>query len=162
MTRQNLKYVPAATVLSLICVLYASPSAFAQEAGGTTVTIPWGDTLSTILVGFQDTFTVTLLAVLSLVVARMPGWVTAIMGPAKIEQLLTKAIDYAIATTAGAVKGQELSMDVGNRIAARALRYAVEHGPGWLIEWAGGEKKVGEKIVARLPVAKDAALTPPR
>lgn len=150
--------VPAVLILSYGILL--SAVALAQD-GGTTVTVPWGNLLSSLLLSLQETITVALLAVLTAVIARLPGWVTSIIGTARVDQLLTRAIDYAIATTAGAVQGEALSVDVGNAVVAKALRYALEHGPGWLIGWMGGAEMVAEKIIARVPVTASGALRPP-
>lgn len=154
-------YVWTAILLCVMAIAYTVPT-MAQAADDTTVVVPWGDTLAALLLHFQEFLTVTLLGLLSVVVAKMPSWVTAIMGPAKVEQLLTRAIDYAISTTAGAVKGQEVSVQVGNELAAKALRYAIKHGPKWLIDWAGGQEMLAEKIVARIDVIKDGAIVPPK
>lgn len=163
--RRVTAFIAAVTAIPIILICAAflwSAAALAQDGSG-VVTIPWGDLLATLLLYLQDTLLAALLAALTWVVGRvLPSWLAPIIGTARLEQLLTRAIDYAIATTAGAVKGQEVSVNVGNELAAKALRYAVEHGPGWLISWAGGKELLAEKIVARIPAAKDAALTPPR
>ncbi len=33
--------------------------------------------------------------------------------------------------------------------------------PGWIVKFAGGEKGVRDKIVARLPIPKEKAIVPP-
>lgn len=142
--------------------LYAA-AALAQTVApktDTVVTLPWGDLLGAVLIYAQEAVTFALISVLALVTARLPSWVQAIIGKVMTEQLLRRAIDYAIATTRGAVKGQSFDVDVGNQIVAKALRYALDHGAGWLITWMGGEARVAEKIVARLDVDAEAVIDP--
>ena len=124
----------------------------------TTVNLPWGDTLAAVLVGLKTTLTVALLTVLTTAVAKLPGWIKPFIGKALTDQLLNRAIDYAINTTSGAVKGEVLQINVGSQVVARALEYAFNHGAGWLLTWMGDKDMVKEKLIARLDVAKDVAL----
>lgn len=136
--------------------LLLSAAAFAQAATDTTVTVPWGDTLAQILTAAQETLTVLLLGVLAAAVAKLPGWAQAIINTWRVDQLLGRAIAFGINTTADAVQGQQLKVEVGNAVVKRAVEYAMVNGPGWLIAWMGGEDKLKMKIMARVGVGAGA------
>lgn len=48
------------------------------------------------------------------------------------------------------MKDKTLDVDVGNKVLAQALQYAVDNAPGWLQTWAGGPEGLAKKIWARL------------
>ena len=138
------------------CALTLFAAAALAQASDTTVTVPWGDTLAQIMTGLQETITVILLGVLTAAVAKLPGWVQAILNTWRVNQMLEKAIDYGINTTIGAVKGQELSVDVGNAVVKTAVEYVVTHAPGWLITWMGGDEMIRQKLMARVNIGTGA------
>lgn len=144
-------------VASIGCAItLLSVAALAQAATDTTVTVPWGDTLAQVLTAAQETLTVLLLGVVAAAVAKLPGWAQIIINTWRVEQLLAKAITYGINTTVGAVKGEQLQVEVGNVVVKKALDYAIASAPGWLIAWMGGEAMVKQKIMARVDVGPGA------
>lgn len=142
------------------CALPFFAAAALAQAPDTTVVVPWGDTLAEILTQSRDGLTVLLLGALTAAVAKFPGWVQGIIATAKVNQLLEKAIDFGINTTIGAVKGETLTVDVGNKVVKQAVDYVMKHAPDRLIGWMGGEDMIKEKVIARVEVGKGAALTP--
>jgi hypothetical protein len=131
----------------------ASAMAQALDAND-IVTIPWGDWLS----NTASTLTMLAVALVGWGLRQLPAHILAIVRTAQVDQLLLKAIDYAINRTAGAAKGRELKVTVANDVLAEAIRYVLANAPGWLIAWIGGEQGVRDKIIARLDVEADAAL----
>lgn len=91
-------------------------------------------------------------------IRKLPGQLSGILMATRVDQLLVKAIDYAINATAGAAKDKPLKIDVGNKVVAEAMSYAIVHGPGWILSWIGGEQALREKIIARLNVDQNTAL----
>ncbi len=145
----NLRLALAGSVLLAL----AAP-AYAQDATSTVLSIPWGDWLS----DAASTLIMVIGAVVAWGLRQLPARILSIVQTAQLDQLLLKGIDFAINRTAGASKGREMKVDVANEVLATALRYAIEHGPKWMIKWAGGELALRDKIIARLDVEADAAL----
>lgn len=125
----------------------------AEDPVDTIVSIPWGDWL-------YDSAT-TLIAIIGAIMAwgirKLPARLVAIAQTDQVEQLLRNAIGYGVNTTAGAAKGKSLTIDVGNEVLEKALQYAIDNGPRWLISWAGGEEGIKGKIIARLDLDAKAA-----
>ena len=145
-------------VFGCALALLTCPALAQQAAADTTVTVPWGAMLAGILVQAQAGLTALLLGALSALVLKMPGWLQGLIATAKVEQVLERAIGYAVATTAGAVQGEALTVDTGNKVVKQAVEYVLTHAPAWLVKWMGGEDKIAQKVIARLDVAKSAAL----
>lgn len=87
---------------------------------------------------------------------KLPANIVAIFGNARVELLLNNAIGYGLNAVAGAVKGKTLEVDVGNKVLAQALQYAVDNAPAWLQSWAGGPEGLAKKIWARLNLGEGA------
>jgi hypothetical protein len=141
-------------------LLLAATAAAAQTATAspvdTVVSIPWGDWL------YEGA--TTLIAVIGALMAwgmrYLPARLVAFLQTEAIEQLLKNAISYGVNTTAGAAKGKSLNLDVGNEVLERALQYAIDNAPKWLVSWAGGEEGIKGKIIARLDLDEKAAMPP--
>jgi len=88
----------------------------------------------------------------------LPASVQQILTTMQAEQLLGKAIDYALNAVAGAEKGKTLDVKVGSAVVATSVQYAIDHGPAWLVEWLGGAAAIEQKIIARLSLGADAAV----
>lgn len=118
------------------------------------VNIPWGD-------WFYEGAS-AIITFLGLAIAwglrHLPARLVALAQTLQVEQLLRNAVEFGINRTAGAVKGEALSVPVANKVLEQALEYAVKYAPGWLLNWVGGEEGVKDKLIARIPVAKDGAL----
>jgi hypothetical protein len=142
-----LSILPVAVALAAVLM----PSlAFAQETGG--VVIPVGDWAQALLL--------TMLSVVTPAVAwalrGLPKHVRWILAAARIEQLLTNALQDAINRTAGAVAGKTYTLDTGIDLANKALAYAVTHAPTLVREF--GLDDLWGKILARIPFDEDVAV----
>lgn len=142
---------------ALVALMVSAVAVMAQETTSTVdtiVTIPWGDWL------FESAQVV--IAVLGAVVMwgirQLPARVVAIVQTSQVDQLLKRAIDYGVNTTAGAAKGKALSVDVGNKVLQQAVQYAIDNAPKWLVTWAGGADGLRAKIIARLELESKAAV----
>jgi DNA-directed RNA polymerase subunit H (RpoH/RPB5) len=125
---------------ALVVAVVLPPVAHAAEG---TVTVPVGDWI------VQATSSLASLAVTALmwVAARyLPTWIRMQL----TEQLLTRAVDYALAVVAGAAKGKVLEVHVASAVLREAAAYAVKHAPD-TARWIGDTLE--PKLIARLSAA---------
>jgi hypothetical protein len=114
----------------------------------TQVVIPWGKWLSDVLAQIE-VFVVTVLLPAGLFYLGKkvaPEW-AATLKQKRVEDLLTKAVDYSFGVVEGAVKGQQSSVAVANAQLRAAANYAVANAPALATEIGDTLKP---KIVARL------------
>ena len=144
----------AVAFVTLAPIFGAFVSAALAQEPGTKLVIPYGDMLG------QLASVLAWLAAAALMFAMrtLPAQIVAVIKTARVDQLLEKAIIYGINSTVDAVKGQSLNVDVGNKVLAQALQYVVDHAPGWIVAWMGGEDMIKQKLVARLDLDAKAAL----
>lgn len=115
-------------------------TAFAGDSGQATVTIPWGDWLGSLLTA-SATIVVSLIG---LVVHRfLPPALSSLI----TDSVINKAVDYAIATTSGAIHGKEASIGVTNELIAVTANWIIANEPK-IADWAGDNLR--PLIVARL------------
>lgn len=125
-------------------------------ADANTVSAPWGNWVSA---GIEQVvlpiLAAVLLALLTWAAKFLPASLRAYAttkNTAAVEQLLEKAISFGLKKVAGASAGQSLTLTLGSDVLAQAAQYAIDHGPGWLLDWAGGEDGIRQKILARLDI----------
>lgn len=143
-----------AALAAACCVAMAAP-AFAADSASASVTIPWGDWLASILGTIAAVSGTIAVAIITWALRLLPASLRSYIDAERrkqAEQLLQHAIDYGINDAKGFVTGKTLDVRVGSDVLAGALQYAVDHGPGWLIDWMGGAGKVRDKILSRLPL----------
>jgi hypothetical protein len=142
-------------MIGLACVVAAIP-AVAYAADG-SITIPYGQLFS----DWQPVFAAVLAGLVAWGFRQLPGNVAAILGNGRVELLLNNAINYGLNAVAGAAKGKTLDVNVGNKVLAEALQYAIDNAPKWLLTWAGGPEGLAKKIWGRLDLdpAADASGT---
>jgi hypothetical protein len=104
------------------------------------VTIPWGDWLAYLLTASAT------------IVVSLIGFIVHRFAPPAIAALVTndvieKAVNYAIATTAGAAHGREAHIEVTNQLTAAAANWIIANEPK-IADWAGAN--LCPLIVARL------------
>jgi hypothetical protein len=138
-----------AILLAAAFMLAAAP-AFAATA----VTIPYGDWIGSV----ASTLAALTVPAVAWGLRFLPGHVVAVIRMTQVDQLLERSIIYGINSVAGASQGKALSVDVGSRVLAEAMTYAIKNGPGWLLGWLGGEAGVRQRIIARLSLEPQAAL----
>jgi hypothetical protein len=134
------RFVFAAVCLAAVDCLFPS---VVFAAGDGTVAVPIGDWVA------QATTSIASLCVaaLSWVIARWaPTWVRTQL----TEQLLSRAVDYALGAVAGAAKGKVLDMPIANAVLREAATYAVAHAPT-TAKWIGDTLE--PKLIARLSAA---------
>lgn len=136
--------------LLVLALVFNLTPVFAADA--TSVVVPIGDWVQATL------------PLLGWLMAAVATWVLshvpAIFKTAQVEQLLAKAIEYALNVVAGASKDKVLSADVGNAVIAQALNYATTYGPSWVLKYLGGEQGLRDRIIARLDLHPDVSLIP--
>lgn len=132
----------------------AAPETIAQSVSETTkVTWAWGATVSQA----GQAIAWLLASIAMWMLRKLPANIVAIFGNARVELLLNNAIAYGLNAVEGAVKGKTLEVDVGNKVLAQALQYAVDNAPGWLQTWAGGPEGLAKKIWGRLNLGEGAS-----
>ncbi len=152
-------------LLALAAVACLSITGFAAHATevvvtGTTVAlttdvvIPWGNDLGAIIGVAEQALGAVLLFALTIAARHLPASLSSFVTQQRIaalEPLLEHAIDYALNMAAVAAKDQTVKVNVGSATVATAAQYALDHGAAHLIVWAGGEKGITQKIIARIP-----------
>jgi hypothetical protein len=130
-----------------------APETVAQATSESTkVTWAWGATVSQ----WAQALAWVLASAGMLLLNKLPANIVAVFGNARVELLMNNAINYGLNAVAGAVKGKTLDVDVGNKVLAQALQYAVDNAPGWLQTWAGGPEGLAKKIWSRLNLGEGA------
>lgn len=141
-------------ILALAAAIVLALALPALAADPTSLTIPWGDWVTSLVTGFVDPIlTVLLLGALTFAATLLPAPLKAYANQANIaaaEQLLEKAVAFALNKVEGASAGQQLSVNVGSSVIAAAAQYAVDKGPSALISWLGGAQAIKDMILARL------------
>lgn len=148
---------PIWAAVALACIAFAAPAladTVATAPAVTTVAIPIGDWLG----GAASIIAAVSAAVIAWAFRFLPASVVQILQTMQVDQLLGKAIGYAINAVAGAEKDKVLKVDVANAVVATALQYVVDHAPAWLVSWMGGTDAIEQKILARLTVEPSATL----
>ena len=130
-----------------------TPETVAQATGeGTKITWAYG----AVIQQWSTAIGTLILAGVTWALRLLPAQIYGILVSLRADQLLGKAIDYAINMVKGASKDKELSIDVHNEVLAKALQYVLDNAPGWLQSWMGGPEQIANKIIARLNIATDA------
>lgn len=143
--------VPATTDAIVVQAESGSPTDISSD---TTVVIPAGDWLDSVLQNIAGIVGSVIAIVIAFAARNLPSWAGRILLTMQAEQLLTRAAEYGINATRGAVKGKTLEINVGNAAVAKGAQYAVDNGPKWLIDWLGGPAAIRDKIIARIPLAE--------
>ena len=87
------------------------------------------------------------------IVARFAGPLAALIKIMRLDQLLVRSIkaEWDKFVDEKQLKGKSLTIDLKNEFIANTVRAVMEWGPKALINWAGGEAGIRQKIRARLP-----------
>lgn len=129
-------------------------------AGDSTVNVPVGAWADAVLAFAGDHLAALVLAVVAALCRKLPAEAVTFLRMMRAEQLLERAIGAGINQVRGATAGRVLTLDLGSAVTAKAVQYAIDHGPGSLVDWMGGREGIAEKIWARLdlePVADASA-----
>lgn len=138
-------------ILSPVIVLVLVSGALAAD---TTVAVPYGDLITTVLSGLRDAILAGSAATLVWLGRNLPGFGAELIKMVIANRWLDRAVDFGINTTEGAVAGKVLSVDVGSAVVANALTYFMTHAPAWLKAWLGAhEDDIKDRLLARIPVA---------
>lgn len=131
----------------------AAPEIVAQATSDTTkVTWAYGS----VIAQWASAVGTLIFAAVMWALRQLPAQIYGIAVSMRADQVLQKAIDYAINMVVGASKDKALTVDVHNQVLAQALQYVLDHAPGWIQSWMGGPDAIAQKIVARLNLAPDA------
>ncbi|MDB5596304.1 MAG: hypothetical protein JWM36_3265 [Hyphomicrobiales bacterium] len=158
--------IRAGLVLALFVVAFVGLSlvgllepAFAQAvatvttpgaATATNVLVPAGDWITWSLNNVRDVLTTTLVGVSTWAVARFTPSLVGVFQAARVEQLIGRAVDFAIASIEGATHGQVVTIPVANAVLQKALEMAVQSAPKLA---KSIEDTIRPKIIARMAAA---------
>lgn len=135
--------------LALIALAFALP-AQAQTA----VTLPVGDWIGNAVDVLFGLVMPAIAAFMAWILRRVPSAVADVLVMIRVEQLLLRATTYGLNAVKGAAANRTLTVDLGNAVLAEAVGYAIRQAPN-LVQWAGGERALAEKIIARLNLEPD-------
>lgn len=121
----------------------------------TTVVIPYGNWIDSLLGNLFGVVSSIIAILVAFAGRHLPKWIGDLLLTMKAEQLLTRAAEYGINATRGAVVGKSLELNVGNEAVAKGAQYAIDNGPKFLIDWLGGPEAIRDKMIARIPLAAD-------
>lgn len=146
-----------------VSLALAQASSSAPVPASTVVSFDWGDFVGRL---GSELIPWAVLLVIGVITSLLPAPVRAFLNTqrtAQVEQLLEKALGFAAARLSDSVKGQTLTLDVQNELAANALQYALDHGSKAVLDFAGGQAALPQKLVARMPASPsvNAVLSPP-
>lgn len=144
-------YAAVALCVTATFVVVATYPALAAD---TTVTIPWGDWMSDIVVALAPVITTALGGLAMVVLSFLPGplrAIAAVWWQRQADEVLGWAVAYAVAQTKGAVSGKVLTVELTNEVLAAAANYAIEKAPALVKRIAGGDiEKLFDMLLARL------------
>ena len=128
----------------------------AAEPAATEVVLRWGDALVAAAQGVTSVLMPLAIAAATAAAARIAGPLRFLVTNTLVERLVRNATDYALNAVAGAVRGRSLTIPLGSAVIARAVQRALDQGPAWLIEAAGGPAGLAEKVFRSLPLEEAA------
>lgn len=114
-----------------------------------TVSIPTGDWATGLATALGSLVAIIVPLLITAIAHRYAGAYVSAENIKRLEQLLVPAIQTGLNKAAKGIP-HNIDISVSNPVAAHALEYALTHGPGWLVKWAGGSSMVLQKIEARL------------
>jgi hypothetical protein len=115
----------------------------ADQVVTTTTSVPWGDWLAAVLSHTETVIIAVLGGVATWAIAKLPGSLGPLVHMLLTEQVLTRAVDYAIGAAQGAVKGKTADLRTTNAILAQAEAFVVHNAP----QLAG---KLGDTLMPKL------------
>lgn len=119
-------------------------------AGDTAVVVPYGSWLQQVLAVVRDVAITAVPLALAWAARSLPGYAKFWFQTKIAEQWLTRAIDGAHNSVAGAVKGKALTVDVGNAVLAHAVQDMIDNAPTWIVNFLGGIDGLKRAILRRL------------
>lgn len=156
----------AATALALASFALIAPvaidispitatQAFAADQVTTTTSVPWGDWLAAILSHAETGIIAVLGVVATWAIAKLPASLGPVAHMLMTEQVLNRAVDYAIGAVAGAVKGKTVDVRTTNVLLAQAEAFVVANAPALA-------SKLGDTLLPKLFARLSAAgVVPP-
>lgn len=158
-----MRLVPAALAAFFMLTALAI-AAEAPPVPVSTVSVPWGDWVATLISKVPDILGALLLAAATAVIAMLPAWVQEIVRPLvltwRTNQLFDKAAAAAIAGVRGATAGRTLDVPVANDLVRTGLQIVIQNAAPAVLDFAGiAARSLAEKMLARLH--EQGAVLPP-
>jgi hypothetical protein len=116
-------------LLTLASIVVVSTASAADVTPTTTVVIPWGSWLTSLLASLGT-------IAVSLIAFAVNKWAPATVKPFVTDALITKAVNYGLAAIEGAVAGQTLTLSTTNQVLAAAENFALVAEPT-VAKWIG-------------------------
>src|SRR6185503_14066081 len=112
----------------------------------TVVQVPVGDWFGTAL-GY---LTLSLGGIIAWAFRRLPGRISAILLTAQADQLLNRALVYAINAVVGATKDKVWTVEVRNQVLREVVTYALVHGSDAVKAFMGRPAAIAEMGFSRI------------
>jgi hypothetical protein len=141
-----LRFLAALPFLLLVLLLASclGNPAFAVDvapAGATPVVVPWGEWTVAIVNSVVMPILLPLVAMLAAWIfaklAALAPWLANIVTQKRIEDALTRCLDYGVNAVRGAAKDKKLEVDTGRAVLNAAIEYAAREVPPRVLAAAG-------------------------
>jgi hypothetical protein len=90
---------------------------------------------------------------------KIPGPTGVLIRTFASRDRMQETLGRALAATKGAAAGKQLTVDVGNEVAATYLQIAADEWPRWLKRAAGGDEGIRKKVIGMLDLEPDATVS---
>jgi hypothetical protein len=134
---------------ALAALVLSAEGGFAAEIGAvgdTAVILPYGQWITVFAQTATEILIPIIVAALGIAARKLPWLVSMYLTEARIDRMVRLAADYALNGAEKAAADKILSVDVGYTVLKVGLEHAIGSSPRWLIDAAGGEKGITERL----------------
>jgi hypothetical protein len=113
--------------------------------------IPWGDWIQQILALSTTALIPLVLAMVAYATKLVPDSLKPFVMMLRSEQIITRAVQSAIASVDGAVSGKKATVEVTNAILLQAMEFVMTNGSTAMIKFIGDDvNMLVQKLLARM------------
>ncbi len=136
---------------AFLALFLVAAACHAQTPASGTVSLAWGDLVAGLIDKGAVIIVALTVAAWGMVAAQLPGWVKPIVATLRVEQLLMRAVQSALARARASVAGQDITVAISEPIIADAVAFVFSNGSDKLLEFVGTDLPgLVEKILARM------------
>ena len=136
--------------LALACASVPALAAEVATVGDTAVILPWGQWVTAIAQTATEVLIPIIITALGIAARKLPWYLQMWFTTQRIDRMVRLGAEYAVNAVAGAAKDKALSVDVGSKLLAVGLERIMGSSPSWLLEAAGGQKGITERLFRAL------------
>jgi hypothetical protein len=123
------------------------------------VSLGWGDWIIQALDTLEPLILMLGPVLLLPLLDKIPGPTGVLIRAFASRDRVQETLGRAIAATRGAAAGKQLTVDVGNAVAAQYLQIAADEWPRWLKRASGGDEGIRKKVIGMLDLEPDATVS---